>query len=111
MILANKASRLKKQLDSKGCLGCYIIWTILKKAQKVLRERIKVQEEKQEDIDDLEEGIHRVPTKWSNITCKQALCYLLAGALKMCSILQIIWQEVLLLDKKSIIWCYNPAQQ
>ena len=102
-MLANKASRLEKQLNSKGCLGHYIIWTILKKAQKVLHERIKVQEEKQEDIDNLEEGIHKVPTKWSNITCEQVLCYLLAGALKIHSMLQIIWQEVLLLDKKSII--------
>jgi hypothetical protein len=111
MMLANKASRLEKQLDSEGRLGRYIVWTILKKAQKVLRERINVQEEKQEDTDDLEEGIHEVPAKWSDVTREQALCYLLAGAPKIRSMLQIIRQEVLLLDEKSIVWCCNPAQQ
>lgn len=111
VLRANQGSKLYKMIDDNAHLGRYLAHLAMKEAQKFLERRIVEAEAREGDTDDLEEGIHVVPSKWTGVSREQALCYLLAGSPKMRAMIQIIRQEVLLLDEKSLVWCSNPAQQ
>ena len=54
---------------------------------------------------------HKISNKYNDYFSQKILMWLLKKALKLHIMLSIIWDKVLLYEKKSVVWCNNLRQQ
>lgn len=71
----------------------------------VLERKIEYLEKKGDPVIDLKEGFFEIPSSTKAVSDLDTLAYLLKGSPKLRELLPIIRDEVLRLNKKSIVWC------